>query len=259
MNGKPQFDYAFFTKILNTLKKNFLFSSFQDAAKVINYNHHPKPFVLLRHDVDLDLSNSLRIALIEKELDIRSCFMVMTNSPFYSLDDNYNKSIITDIINSGHEIGLHFNFDNNSDRNDIIEIEQTENKINNSCENLEAITGSKINSISFHRPLPQFLRGPFYINGRVNAYSAELMRWYLSDSKGNWREGDPIDSLAQSKNNVLQLLMHPIWWDDKHLDAPDRLQTFFENRTVNFSVKEKNKFDNLLSSYLTIQRSRKDT
>ncbi len=258
MNKRPNFDYEFLIKILTILKQNFLFCSFQDASKVINYNHNPKPYVLLRHDVDLDLDNALKMALIEKELHVRSCYMVMTNSPFYSLNDNHSLSSVREIVASGHEIGLHFDFYDNSLRDDRTDIEQIQNDIESSCLGLEKITGTKITSISFHRPLPQLLRGPFYINGRINTYSDELMKWYLSDSKGNWREGNPIDSLAKSKSNVLQLLIHPIWWDEKHQDAPDRLQIFFEHRTKNFSAEEKNKFDILLSSYLTIQRRGKN-
>ncbi len=181
----------------------------------------------------------------------------MTNSPFYSLDDNHSQSSIREIIASGHEIGLHFDFYDKSMRGDGIVIEQIKNDIDSSCHELEKITGTKIPSISFHRPLPQFLRGPFYIDGIINAYSAELMKWYLSDSKGNWREGNPLSSLENPKDKILQLLIHPIWWDEKHLEAPERLQTFFEHRTKNFSAEEKNKFDITLSSYLTIQRSQK--
>ena len=253
MNETQPFNFNFFKKILSVLKKDFLFCSFQDAAKIINHTNS-KPYVFLRHDVDLDLDLALRMSLIERDLKVKSCYMIMTNSPFYSLDGNRSKSIITEMINAGHEIGLHFDFDNNAHRNNGTEIEQIKSDINASCLKLEKVTGFKINSISFHRPLPQFLRGPFYIEGRINAYSAELMRWYLSDSKGNWREGNPIDSFAKPKSNVLQLLMHPIWWDEKHMEAPDRLQTFFERRTENFLAEEKNKFDILLSSYLTILR-----
>jgi len=256
MNNNPLFDYDFFKKILFVLKKNFSFCSFQNAAKIINH-YNSKPYVLLRHDVDLDLDHAVKMALIEKELNVRSCYMIMTNSPFYSLDDDRSKSNIRKMIAMGHEIGLHFDFSDNSYRNNEVEIKQVKNYIEMCCVMLENITDSKINSISFHRPLQQFLRGPFHIEGRINAYSAELMKWYLSDSKGNWREGNPLSSIENLKDKILQLLIHPIWWDEKHLEAPDRLQTFFEHRTKNFSAEEKNKFDITLSSYLTIQRSQK--
>lgn len=256
MNNNPLFDYDFFEKILFVLKKNFSFCLLRDVTKIINHNNH-KPYVLLRHDVDLDLDRALKMALIERELNVKSCYMIMTNSPFYLLDDNRSKAVIREMIASGHEIGLHFDFADSSHRNNEVEIKQIKSEIDTSCAKLENVTCSKISSISFHRPLQHFLRGPFYIDGIINAYSAELMKWYLSDSKGNWREGNPLSSLENPKDKILQLLIHPIWWDEKHLEAPDRLQTFFEHRTKNFSAEGKNKFDITLSSYLTIQRSQK--
>ncbi|MCL4547435.1 MAG: polysaccharide deacetylase family protein [Bacteroidetes bacterium] len=257
MNDNPQFNFDFFKRILSVLKNEFSFCSFYDAANKL-YHNNSKPYVLLRHDVDLDLDLALRLALIENDLNVKSCFMIMTNSPFYSLGNKHSQSIVREMIENGHEIGLHFDFHNNSLRNDETGIDQIENDIFESCTELEKITGTRINSISFHKPLAQFLNGPFYVDGRINAYSAELMKWYLSDSKGNWREGNPLKSLEKRRNTILQLLMHPIWWDEKHLDAPDRLQNFFEHRTRNLTVEEKNKFSVSLSSYLSIQRSKRD-
>ena len=254
MRDDIKFDFDFYEIILSTLKNNFLFCPFSKAIEIINHNN-PKPYVLLRHDVDLDIEHALKFARIEAEAGVKSCYMIMTNSPFYNLHDDLSKSIIRELISLGHEIGLHFDFQNNSHRNNYTTIEKIEEDIERECKLLEEIIGAETQTISFHRPLRNFLNGPFLIRGKVNAYSAELMKWYLSDSKGNWREGNPLPALQNPIENILQLLIHPIWWDEKHLPASDRLQIFFERRTKDFNTEERNNFDNILSSYLTVQRS----
>lgn len=254
MRNDIKFDFEFYKEILSTLKHNFLFCPFKDAVKIINHNN-TKPFVLLRHDVDLDIEHALKFARIEAEAGVISCYMIMTNSPFYNLLDNLSISIIRELISIGHEIGLHFDFQNNSHRNGDTTIEMIEEDINQASKIFEDIIDVKIHSISFHRPLHNFLNGPFLIREKVNAYSAELMKWYLSDSKGNWREGNPLHALQNPKDKILQLLIHPIWWDEKHFSASERLQIFFERRTKDFNTEERNNFDNILSSYLTVQRS----
>jgi hypothetical protein len=68
------------------------------------------------------------------------------------------------------------------------------------------------------------LRGPLKLAGVVNAYAAELMGWYVSDSKARWREGDPLATLDRPKGKVLQVLIHPIWWGPGH--PREKLQRF---------------------------------
>ncbi len=238
------------------MKEKYTIHCFSQVEDILKSNAK-KPSVLLRHDVDLDLSIALKMATIERDESINSCYMIMINSPFYSLQDGFSRSIIREIIAMDHEIGLHFDFENHVDRIDELKIDKILDRLNSSCEILEELTNRPICSFSFHRPLPQFLKGPFKISNRINAYSAKLMIWYLSDSKGRWREGNPLRLLAQPKNKILQLLIHPIWWDEEHLDASDRLQVFYENRTKDFPIDEKNKLDVLLSSHLSIRRSKR--
>ena len=90
---------------------------------------------------------------------------------------------------------------------------------------------------------------------RVNAYSRELMAWYLSDSKGNWREGEPLPKLLKPDKYLLQLLIHPIWWGDEHILPEDRLQAYFEVTTKGYSLERIKAFDVALAGHLGIQRS----
>ena len=183
--------------------------------------------------------------------------MIMTKCPFYSLQDESSKSILKDLIQMGNEIGLHFDFTNSAERERNTVISDIEKHISNECEILENVISQKVKSISFHRPLQQFLRGPLEVTDRINAYSSELMKWYLSDSKGVWREGEPIQFLENPQKPLLQLLTHPIWWGNEHQTPNDRLQSFFENKTQNLSQELVKKFDEAMSSHLSIYRSKK--
>lgn len=252
-----KFTFSFYTEILSAIKENFIQFSFSDAQTAFNLAHS-KPVIFLRHDIDLDLDKALRMANIEFENKIKSCYMIMTNCPFYSLKEKKNRSLITELVNMGHEIGLHFDSHQSLDGASNIEINSDiERMIDNECQILEEITNQKINSISFHRPLKQFLYGSLFVSGRINAYSSELMTWYLSDSKGIWREGNPLPMLETPKKPFLQLLVHPIWWDELHESSNERLESFFETKTKNFTEDEKNKFDEHLANHLTIYRSKK--
>jgi len=251
------FTYSFYRQLLFTAKINFEHSSFSQAREIFT-KQNSKPIIFLRHDVDLDIDKALSMAKIENENGVKSCFMVMTNCPFYSIQDSSTKIFLKELIGMNHEIGLHFHFSNPDERdeNTLIDNKIIE-QINSDCTRLENIISQRINSISFHRPLKQFLHGPLIIADRINAYSAELMDWYLSDSKGMWREGNPINHLINPKKNILQLLVHPIWWDDINQKAQDRLQSFFDDKTKDLSEEEKRFFDNNLSSHLSIYRSKK--
>jgi hypothetical protein len=252
------FTYSFYRQLLLTAKINFEHSSFSQAPEIFT-KQNSKPIIFLRHDVDLDISKALAMAKIENENDVKSCFMVMTNCPFYSIKNSSTKTFLKELIGMNHEIGLHFDFSNPDERDENALIDdKIIAQINSDCARLENIISQRINSISFHRPLKQFLRGPLIIADRINAYSADLMDWYLSDSKGMWREGNPTNHLINPKKNILQLLVHPIWWNDMNQNAQDRLQSFFEEKTKNFSEAEKIIFDKNLSSHLSIYRSKKE-
>ena len=59
------FTYEHYTNILQELRKSYKFTSFKSATT---------NDVILRHDVDASLHAALKIAKIEKELDISSTF-----------------------------------------------------------------------------------------------------------------------------------------------------------------------------------------
>jgi len=243
------FSYDYYRKILSLLRKNFHLCLFHESPNYIDKNLN-KPVALLRHDVDLDIEKALKMAEIEASKGVYSCFMFLTNCYFYSLSDNSVISAIQSIKKMGHEVGLHYDIHNNNNNNnnesELIKMEISK---------IEDIISSKVCSISFHRPSPIYINGPTHVNGMVNTYASSLMNCYLSDSKGRWRNGEPIPMIRNNKNNILQLLVHPIWWGKNHIPASERLQEFFNKKTIGMSNRDVDILDNELSKHLTLARS----
>lgn len=67
-----------------------------------------KPKIFLRHDIDVALGKAAEMAEMEQEFGIRATYMILVNSPVYSIETLSSKSIILEIASMGHEIGLHF-------------------------------------------------------------------------------------------------------------------------------------------------------
>ena len=226
-----------------------------DAPQIINSTGKPK--VILRHDIDINLNKAVRLAAIDMESGVRACYMIMVNSPLYIVEGPEARSRLKQIARMGHEIALHFDFDRRDENTGKLPMEIVEDLIRKSCRRLEDASGVAVRSISFHRPMPEFLGGPLIVAGRVNAYAKELMAWYLSDSKGAWREGEPLPKLFNPAGPLLQLLTHPIWWGETHQAAQDRLQVFYDEMTRNRPGEWSKTFDDSLAGHITVQRRKR--
>lgn len=247
------FSYEYFKRILRTLKSNFELYLVSDVPGILNSTGNPK--LILRHDVDVSLKRALKMAEIESILGVRSTYMVMTSSPLYDIENDTSCGMLLQLIDMGHEVGLHFDLDND-ERNGNYDISLIESKIDYSCGLLQNITGLPVRSVSFHHPIPPFLRGPLFVSGRINAYSEKLMEWYFSDSKGCWKEGEPLPQLTKPDKPLLQLLIHPIWWGDKHMLPEDRLQEFFDTEIQGRLPQYIKAFDTNLANIITTVRRR---
>jgi hypothetical protein len=238
------FSYSYFRKLLEILQSDFEPQLLGDAVRLDSPTDKKLAFV--RHDVDVDLSKALRMAEIEREHSVPASYMIMNASLMYSLRDPSSKRTLREIQSLGHEVGLHFDCPEEL-RHEKGELSQLEDKIESACSELEECIGTPVKSLSFHRPIPWLLRGPLLIGSRVNAYAKELMEWYLSDSKGSWREGEPLPKLRHPQGNRLQLLTHPIWWSDTHLTPAERLDEFVKEKTRGLTRSQAAEFDAALT------------
>jgi len=179
------------------------------------------------------IQRALPLAKIEHEHGLFSTYYVMINSPLYKIEDHINT--LKKLLALGNEIGLHF-------WREKLEAEKIEVEIAKDCRELEEKLGIEVRSISFHRP-PEFVLGSApLLAGRVNAYCKKLMEWYISDSRGRFRAGEPVEAIKAKKGNLLQFLTHPIWWGQNHAFAIERITEWFNEKTKNFSEAEKREF-----------------
>ncbi|MGI8961575.1 MAG: hypothetical protein ACR2IV_17795 [Bryobacteraceae bacterium] len=241
------FSYSYLRRLLEVVRSDFAPRLLGDAAQLRQPTDKRLAFV--RHDVDVDLNKALRMAEIEREHSVPASYMIMNASLMYTLREGSVARALREIQSLGHEIGMHFDCPEEL-RQEEGELSQIEGKIATACSELEECIGAPIKSLSFHRPIPWLLRGPLLIGSRVNAYAKELMEWYLSDSKGCWREGEPLPKLRHPKSTNLQLLTHPIWWGDTHLSPAERLDEFFTEKTRGVALSEAAEFDSALAATL---------
>lgn len=213
------FSYDYLERLYERIRRDYEICRVGDFSVVAP----PRPRAVIRHDVDVSIDDALRLAQREAGWGVRSTYHVMIDSPFYDVRSDRSVAAMCAIADMGHEIGLHYDVAARKSEDDSA-LRATD--IAGACDFLAGLVGRRIRSLSFHRPIPEVMGGPSRIAGRVNAYAAELFRWYLSDSRGRWREGNPLDSLGRPRGDTLQVLIHPIWWSETPQRPAERLRAF---------------------------------
>ncbi len=215
------FSYGYLGRVYGELKSRFRLALLGDAAQYVGDASTPTAFI--RHDVDVSLRRAVRLARQEHAWGARSTYHVMMDSPFYDVRSAGSKAILAEIASLGHELGLHY--DVMVRRMDQADPKVREQDIAAACDACGELLGAPVRSVSFHLPIQDLLRGPLTIGGRVSGYADDLFRWYLSDSRARWREGEPLESLAKPRSHILQILVHPEWWAETNERPELRLRT----------------------------------
>jgi hypothetical protein len=225
---QDDFSYTYFRRLVAAMQLQYLPCRFSEApARLREANG---PILFLRHDIDVSIERALDMARIEQEIGMRATYMVLTNAALYDFRLASSIRLIRELHRYGHEVGLHFDIQAEGVPPDAT-AEDLDRALARARDALADALGARVSSCSFHRPIPRLLRGPLVIADMVNAYAAELMAGYISDSKASWREGEPLPKLLAQPIDVLQVLIHPIWWAEQHQSGPDRLGGFFEEQT----------------------------
>lgn len=202
------------------LERGYKFKSFEDMVP-------HKKHIVLRHDIDIEISAALKIAEIEKSFNITGTYFVLLRSSLYNPASLENKDSLNEILQLGHKIGLHF--DTTLYGEDLHAINKGANE---ECAILESILSEHVDLISFHRPAPQLLNQNSMIANRPHCYQPRFFSeiGYCSDSRGEWRFGRPLDHEAFKNGTALQLLTHPIWWVYEGDDPQDKLDLFVKRK-----------------------------
>jgi len=237
--------YAYLERLMDAARARYELRPLQDGPPAAG----DPPRALLRHDVDVSLQSALALAEREAGWGVSSTYLVQVDCPLYRLEGADAREILATLVALGHEVGLHVDVG-------ALAPEALEGRVAQARDRLEAVTEAPVRSVSFHRPAAAVLRGPSAVCGMINAYAEELMEAYISDSEGRFRHGDPLRSIQEQRGQTLQLLIHPVWWADRHLSPGDRLQGLFEESTRGMGAEEAERFDaELLRAVEPAQRS----
>ena len=200
-----EFTYTAYKKIIKFLRQN--------GYQITNYHNfgNTDRCVILRHDIDNDLGQAVRLAEVEARDKVQSTYFVLLRTDFYNPASRQSLEQLRRIQSLGHEIGLHF------DEKAYPEgtTEETVVRILYERDILTSILGTPVTSVSMHRPSKVTLEADLKIPGMVNSYGKTFFYdfKYLSDSRHRWRE--PVEEIIQSgEYNRLHILTHAFWYHE---------------------------------------------
>lgn len=193
-------------------EKGYVFSIMKDYDKNIDN----EKVIFLRHDVDISIKNALKFSEIEWRLRINATYFFRVHADYNMFSFN-NYPIIKKIVESGHEIGLHY-------EEDLAKIYGVDKMVflMKAKKVLESVSGSKVYGITSHEPdrcktMKNFNASVLsYAGLAYDGYSPKFIKdiKYISDSSCRWREGC-MCGFIKKETPKLCILTHPFWWYDK--------------------------------------------
>jgi len=204
-----------YAEILDEARRRYVFATF-DAIP------WDERFVLWRHDIDISLNRSRRIAEIEADRGIVSTYFANVHSAFYNLFEASQSAALSSILAMGHRLGIHFD----ANYYDVQNEDELEILVAREANLLSTMFDSRIDAVSFHNPTDLHLgwtRERYA--GLVNCYSKRLKEStsYCSDSNGYWRFRRLFDVVKSGDEIRLQVLTHPGLWQSQPMAARQRV------------------------------------
>lgn len=208
------FSYRHYISILTHAKEEYAIGSFREYSRLKKFDK----FIIMRHDVDYSLKAAVAIAKIESRLGIRTTYFLLLHSPYYNILEETEARRVREILDMGHQLGLHF--DNGFYSQNDQEISR---HIAFEARLLSDYFGTQVSVFSQHDAyrqtlptfkatgLPRYVFAPEFRNGMK----------YISDSVQNWREGCLCRHLG--RNSRLHVLLHPIWWSYRTISRQEIL------------------------------------
>lgn len=226
-----EFTYDGYLRLIDLLKeKNYYFCDY------LNCDKYDKT-VIFRHDIDNSLNKALEIAKIEHENNITSTFFVLLSTNFYNVFSRESNEILKEIMELGHQIGLHFD----EKRYEISSVKELEYWVERESGILRNAIDEEINVVSMHRPSKWILENDIQFKGIINSYSKKFLSdfKYLSDSRMHWRE-NVLEIIESEKYDKLHILTHSFWYSDKNETIDEKLVKFIDEAKMEryFSLKD---------------------
>ncbi|MDR0350499.1 MAG: hypothetical protein LBH64_02985, partial [Coriobacteriales bacterium] len=186
--------------------------------------------VILRHDIDFDLHAALPFAHLEHECGVTSTYFVLTSSDFYNVNSRGSQKLLTQLLDCGHTVGLHFDRTRYGDNFDSSRAAYA-SKIRAEVALLESVLERKVDCLSMHQPSPNELDSNIELDGLTNAYSKRFFQDfdYFSDSVMTWRR-DVRAAIRDNYGQNMQILTHPFWYGDTQGTVHDKLAAFINSQ-----------------------------
>jgi hypothetical protein len=208
-----EFTFDWYSSLLSWLSdQGYTFDSFDDGVA--------DGTVYLRHDVDFSPEKARRMARIESDRDVSATYFFLLRSSLYNTLDAETESVVREIIDLGHDVALHFDANHywteKPEQADLVDRVKTEQSI------LGSVADDSADVVAFHNPIEWVFGETF--EGITHTYEPRFFGdiGYLADSNQRWREQRPFrDPLPKT----LQILAHPVLWDDVDQDKNSVLRT----------------------------------
>ena len=152
--------------------------------------------LIIRHDIDFDCEFAYKMAKVEYILGVKSTYFFMLSNPIYNLFSEKNKRYVKNIKTLGHKVSIHFAFEVGDLKKEI--------------DIFESFFDTEVDIISIHRPNLKLLNQIDVEHTYLPKYFEDIK--YFSDSRGEFKYGNPIESEEFKKRKSIQLLIHPAWW-----------------------------------------------
>lgn len=191
------------------ISKDFVSITLQDFFSpdfVMNKAHK---YLIVRHDIDHDMSLLENMVDIETNLGIRSSNFFRLRAKNYNLLSRGSIDIVKRVLDMKHSVGFHYE-----------NIDLEDNKIKTILTLLRKEFGDNVfRTVSPHEPTRTGMKTGFSwkkVGVLGDAYDKDLMEKfkYISDSSCRWREGC-MHNYTDSKDSMY-ILTHPIWWYKDH-------------------------------------------
>ncbi len=220
-----EFSLEGYSQLLSAFKdRGYSFCGFEEIDSRLA---EERPFVVIRHDIDMSLRPALEIARIEYEQGVQATYFVLLRSPFYNVLSRSSAERMLQIHGYGHQIATHIDlaFYDDDWANALMEVE-----ILSKCYPfIDTQLVSLHSSYDLHRmPIDVFQQLDNVYGSAVRGDVA-----YISDSTGRWRYGHPLESEAFHARKPIQLLTHPIWWVQEGETAAQKLELWLYSDHLN--------------------------
>lgn len=198
-------------------RKGYTFSTLGD----FDHNKESSRLIILRHDLDYaTIQKAQSFAEIENQLNIKATYFVRVHSDEYNPFGFKSYYALRQILNMGHEIGLHYE---HLDFCDITK-EDPATVITKGKRLLELIFDIKIKGMSGHGSFTDIQNWHFWkdhnfrdFGFEYDAYGDKFMSsmLYIDDSLRHWKEGKCMCQYISDGVPRLYFLTHPFYWYHK--------------------------------------------